>query len=103
MPIPSIQSLLLPVLRNTADRPPRSVEEIREKMRREFEVTPEELEQKHPKSGTSVFVNRVAWALAHLVMGSAIERIGKGTYRITGRGRSIIKSSPSELTISELH
>ena len=103
MPIPPIQPLLLPVLRITADKPSRSVEEIRERVRREFEVTPEELEQKHPKSGTSVFVNRVAWALAHLVMGLAIERIGKDTYRITGRGRNILQGGPSELTVGELH
>jgi restriction system protein len=105
MPIPTIQPLLLPVLQIVADKAEQSVEEIRKSVKDnpKFKLTPTEVKQTHPASGINVFVNRVAWALAHLVMGRAIKLRGKGVYRIAKRGRAILKQDPSELTIKELH
>jgi hypothetical protein len=103
MPIPRVQSLLLPVLQIVADRAEQSVEEIRKRVKDEFKLTDQEIKQTHPKSGNNVFVNRVAWALAHLVMGKAIAPERKGFYKVTERGVTILKGNPSELTIKELH
>jgi restriction system protein len=107
MPIPDPQTLLLPVLKVLADGAEHTVEEIRERMKNQFNVTPSELTQKNKKG--FVFVNRVAWALAHLNMESGplghskeITLIKKGVYRITERGTAILKSNPSELSIKDL-
>ena len=107
MSIPDPQTLLLPVLRVLADGAEHEVEEIREHMKNQFGVTPSELAQKNKKG--FVFVNRVAWALAHLnmeagPMGHAkeIALIRKGVYRITERGTAILKSDPPELGIKDL-
>jgi restriction system protein len=107
MPIPDPQTLLLPVLKVLADGAEHEVEEIRERMKNQFDVTPGELAQKNKKG--FVFVNRVAWALAHLnmeagPMGHATEitLIRKGVYRITERGAAILQSNPSELRIKDL-
>ena len=77
-------------------------------MKIKFEITPDELLLKH-KNGVSVFVNRVAWALAHLNMErgpighpKAITLIKKEVYRITEHGRTILKGNPSHLTIKDL-
>ena len=107
MSIPDPQTLLLPVLKVLADGTEHNVEEIRERMKNQFGVTPNELAQRN-KSGF-VFVNRVAWALAHLSMEAGpvghakeITLIRKGVYRITERGTAILKSNPSELRIKDL-
>jgi restriction system protein len=108
MPIPDSQTLLLPVLRVVEDGLEHSSEEIRERMRVQFDVAPHELLQKF-NNGTPVFHNRVAWALAHLNMrrgplghSEAIEKVRKERYRITDYGKSILKRNPSALTIKDL-
>ncbi len=108
MPIPSPQTLLLPVLKVLADGAEHAVEEIRERMKNQFGITPSEFAQKN-KAGNSVFVNRVAWALAHLNMEAGpighakeISLIREGVYRITERGIAILKSNPTELRIRDL-
>lgn len=87
MPIPRVQLLKLPVLMMTADGAEHSTETLREGVR---------------KSGINVLVNRVAWALAHLVMGNAILLKRENFYQITERGLAILKENPRELTIKAL-
>ena len=103
MPIPNVQPLLLPVLQIVADQAEQSVEEIRMRVKDKFKLTNKQVKQTHTESGRNIFVNRVAWALAHLVMGKAITSEKKGFYRVMERGVTILKGNPSELTIRELH
>jgi restriction endonuclease Mrr len=93
---------LLHPTRLTADGAEHSAEEIRERLKEQFKITPEQAKQTH-KSGQNVFVRDVAWALAHLVMGKLIEHREEGVYLITDRGTSVLKANPAELTITELH
>ena len=108
MPIPDSQTLLLPVLRVLGDGHEHSSEQIRERVRIQFDIAPHELLLKY-KSGTTVFNNCVAWALAHLNMrrgplghSEAIEKVRTEVYRITEHGRAILKRNPSALTIKDL-
>ena len=80
------QTLLLPAIQAVADGLDHSSEEIRERVRVQFDIAPHELLQKH-KNGTPVFHNRVAWALAHLNMrrgplghSEAVEKVRKEVY-----------------------
>jgi len=91
-----------------ADGLEHSSEEIRERVRVQFDIVPHELLQKL-KNGTPVFHNRVAWALAHLNMGrgplghsEAIEKVRKEVYKITEYGKTILERNPSALTIKDL-
>jgi restriction system protein len=108
MPIPDSQTLLLPVLRVVADDREHSSEEIRERVRTQFNIAHHELLQKL-KNGTPVFHNRVAWALAHLNMrrgplghSEAVEKVRKAVYKITEYGKAILRRNPSALTIKDL-
>jgi restriction endonuclease Mrr len=108
MPIPDANELLLPVLKALTDGAEHQVEEIRGHMKSQFDVSPAELARTN-KSGTSVFVNHVAWALAHLNMRHgplghpiAITLVRQGTYKITEHGAAILKSNPSDLSIKDL-
>lgn len=103
MPIPDYPTLLLPVLQiiakgNGADH---KVEEIRKGIATQFNVSLDDLAVKQ-KSGSTVFVNHVAWALAQLSIAKAIARTQKGVYRIAERGVAILKADPSDLSVKEL-
>ena len=107
MSIPDLQTLLLPVLKVLADGKEHRVEEIREQMKNQFGVSPSELLQRN--RGGLVFVNRVAWALAHLNMEAGpqghakeIALVRHGVYQITERGLTILKKNPAELRIKDL-
>ncbi len=108
MPIPDAQTLLLPVLQALADGRTHSSAQIRERVKLQFDIPPNELLQKLT-NGTPVFNNRVAWALAHLNMrrgplghSEAIEKVRKEVYKITEYGKAILKRNPPSLTIKDL-
>jgi restriction system protein len=106
MTLPDSQTLLLPVLKVFSDGKKHSIEELRERMRKQFSVTPDEVLQKHPK-GNSIFYVNVALALANLQgaphQGSkAIEKVGRDLYRVTEYGKAILRRNPSSLTLRDL-
>jgi restriction system protein len=101
MAVPTYPALLLPVLRLAADGKDHGVEELRKRIALEFDVTPEEQATKL-KSGSTVFVNRVAWALAELNLAKAVTLIQKGVYRISNRGLGILNANSSDITVKEL-
>lgn len=101
MSLPSVQPLLLPTLRMISEGS--SVEEVREKLKARFKITQEEAERTHTRSGKNIFVNRVAWALSHLVTGKLIELKEQGVYQVTESGAVMLKGNPSFLEISDLH
>lgn len=106
MPIPDSQTLLLPVLQVVADGLEHSSEEIRERVRVQFDIAPHELLVKNRK-GKTVFHSNVDLALANLQgaphrRSNAIEKVRKEVYKITEYGKVILKRNPSGLTIKDL-
>jgi restriction system protein len=108
MPIPKPETFLLPILKVLADGANHNVGEIREHMKVQFQLTISDLAKKHRK-GMPVFVNRVAWALAHLNMHAGpvghprlIRLVKKENYKITEHGKRILKSNPTSLTFKDL-
>jgi len=101
--------MALAVLQLLANDLERSPKEIQERLKIQFHFAPSELIQKH-ESGTTVFHNNVALALANLQGAphrgpKAIEKVKKhkeDVYRITEYGKSLLKRNPSDLTIRDL-
>jgi restriction system protein len=101
MSTPKVQPLLLPVLKAMADGAEHPVEGIRKQVAEELGFTDDDLKEIHPKSQQNVYVNRVAFALAHLNIGKAISKKRAGVYQIADRGRAILESGVNDLSISE--
>lgn len=101
MSTPKVQPLLLPVLRALADGTEHPVEEIRNRVAKELRFADEELYEIHPKSRQNVYVNLVAFALAHFNKGKAIIKKRKGVYQIAERGKAFLASGVRDLTINE--
>lgn len=102
MAIPDYQSLFLPVLRLTSDGKEHATAELRDRIATELNLTPEELAQKLPSGVQTVFTNRIAWSVVYLTKAGALERIKRGVFRITDRGRDLLRLDVPKLTIKHL-
>lgn len=89
MPVPDYQSLFSPVLQASADGNEHSMPELRDAIASRLGLTAEELAQKLPSGLQSIFANRVAWAVIYLTKALALERIKRGIFRITQRGKDL--------------
>jgi restriction system protein len=102
MPIPDFQSLMLPVLKVVADRKEHPVAEIRKHIATEIKLSDEELSQRLASDTTTVFLNRIGWAVQYLKEAAAIRAVRRGVYEITDRGLSLLQEHPSEITVKTL-
>ena len=94
MAIPDFQSFFVPVLRATADGKEHSSADIREKVAFELALSYEDLDQKLPSGGQTVFANRVTWSTVYLTKAGALKRPKRGTFQITERGQHLLRQHP---------
>ena len=102
MPIPDYQSLMLPVLRLVEDGRPHAVSEMRQRIAEQLGLTEEELAERLASDTTTVFMNRIGWAVQYLKSAGAIRAVRRGVYEIADRGLSLLRTRPSEITIKIL-
>jgi len=76
--------------------------DLREGIAAELKLTPEDLSQKLPSGVQTAFANRVAWSTVYLTKAAALERVKRGVFKITGRGRELLGSNPQRLTVRNL-
>src|SRR5689334_21244495 len=102
MSVPDFQSILLPVLRIAGDGKEHSMADFRERIAADLKLSPEELSEKLPSGTQTVFANRVAWSAVYLHRAGALERSKRGVFRITDRGRELLKRGLSRITVQIL-
>src|SRR5690348_1014515 len=102
MPIPDYQSLMLPVLLRLADNKEHPVAQVREQIASELKLSDEELAERLASDTTTVFANRIGWAVQYLKSAGAIHAARRGVYKITDRGMSMLTAKPSEITVKTL-
>lgn len=95
MPVPDFQSILRPWLVLTADGEEHALQDVIAALGSVFELSDEERAEMLPSGFQAKFTNRVAWAATHLNKAGLIARVGRGRYRITDRGRSVLAGSTS--------
>ena len=89
MGVPDYQTLMLPLLKATADGTDHRIADLIEHLASELRLTPEERDQQL-QSGQRVIFNRTHWAVTYLAKAAVLERSGRGTVRITERGRELL-------------
>lgn len=102
MPIPDYQSLMLPVLLLVGDRKEHALSEVRQRIAESLRLTEEELAERLASDTTTVFLNRVGWAVQYLKSAGVIRAVRRGVYEITDRGLALLKARPSEFTVKTL-
>ena len=101
MPIPDFQSLLIPLLRLIADGEEHSLAEIRQLLQTGLSLSPAEINERL-ESGQTKLANRISWTAVHLSKGGALERVRRGVFRITARGRELLQHYPEKLPLKIL-
>jgi restriction system protein len=99
MPIPDFQSLMLPIMKVAEDGAEHTARELRKRLADQLALSEEERKELLPSGAQPVFTNRVAWARSHLTMAGLLEKTGRGTFRITERGKQPLASNPSVINL----
>lgn len=99
MAIPDFQTIMLPLLQLTSDGRDWLIHDARRRLADDFGLTDDEREQLLPSGRQQTFANRVAWAGSYLRQARLLESAGRAKVRITPRGREVLASPPSRITI----
>src|SRR3569833_2705635 len=97
MPIPDYQSVMLPLLRQVADKRTYLFKDIVELLAQEFKLSEDELKELLPSGQAFLFSNRVGWARTYLKKAGLIDSPKRGTLAITPRGLAILKEKPKKI------
>ena len=97
MAIPDYQSIMLPLLQLAADGHEHRFRDAVESLSAQFGLSAEERAQPLPSRTQPVFDNRVGWARTYLVKACLLESPRRAYFRITDRGREVLKNSPSRI------
>lgn len=101
MPIPDFQTLMLSVLRASADGEVR-IADVVERLADELGLTEEERAALLPSGKQTTFANRVNWAKSYLGKAGLIELTRRAHFRITDDGRQVLQNPPDRITIKYL-
>jgi restriction system protein len=102
MAVPDFQSLMLPLLRISADGQEHSLAEARDALASEFRLSGSDLEELLPSGRQSKFSNRVAWAKSYLQQAGLVVSPQRGHFQVTARGREVLKARPDRIDIKFL-
>lgn len=90
MSIPTFQEIMRPWLELASDGAEHTLQEVISSLADKMTLSPEERAEMLPSGFQGTFTNRVAWAATHLQKAHALARVGRGRYRITERGKSLL-------------
>lgn len=102
MAIPDFQTLMLPLLKFTADGAEHKAKEAIEALATEFALSSSERTELLPSRRALLFDNRLAWALFHMKKAGLIESPRRGIFHITPRGNELLAKKPSGINLKLL-
>lgn len=101
MAIPTYNQLFRPLL-ELATRQELSRRSATEEMIKTFRLSPEEAAQLLPSGQSPTIRSRTGWAMTYLTKAGLIEKVTRGTYRLTDRGREFLTKYPQQISVSDL-
>ena len=102
MPIPDFQTIMLPLLRAMSDGQEHSIQELTDRLAKEFSLSEDELRELLPSGKQTIFYNRVGWARTYLSKTGLLEMTRRSYYHITDRGRQVLSTNPPQIDIKFL-
>lgn len=97
MPIPDFQSIMLPLLKHSADGQDHRLRDATDQLATEFKLTPAERQQMQLSGSQPLFYNRVAWACTYLRQAGLLEAPRRGLFHVTPRGRQALGENPERI------
>jgi len=91
--IPDYQTLMLPVLKQSANGEVR-ISDVVETLAKELGLTAEEQDQLLPSGKQTTFANRVHWAKTYLTQAALVRSTRRAHFIATERGKEVLAKSP---------
>ena len=101
MPVPNFESVILPVLRLSAEGEIKIADAVN-RISDEFGLTESEREELVPSGGLTRIKDRVKWSVTYLVKAGLVKRPKRGYFVITEQGKSVLIDAPKRIDISFL-
>ena len=101
MQIPDYQTLMLPVLRISAEKEWRISDAV-ERLAEESNLSQEERTTLLPSGRQTTFANRVGWAKSFLAKAGLINQTKRAHFCISEQGRTVLSNPPDRITIKYL-
>lgn len=103
MAVPDYQSLMLPLLSFAGEKKDEiSTGDAVEVLAGQLALTNADLNEMLPSGIQSTFVNRVGWAATYMKKAGLLESTRRGHYRITARGKELLKQQHKAITVKLL-
>jgi len=102
MPIPDFQSIMLPLLKLTADSNEHRLRDAVESLAKNFQLSEAERLQLLPSGTQAIFDNRVGWSKSHLQKAGLLESTRRSYFRITDRGKQFLQNNSSQINMNVL-
>lgn len=99
MAIPDFQSVMRPVLTAVQNGAPLPLNELREWVADQFQLTEDERKERLPSGHQTVINNRVGWARTYLNKAGLLTIPAKGMVQITSRGLDALATGPERITV----
>src|SRR5579859_3095411 len=97
MPIPGYQDFMLPLLRVASDGGEHTVSTTMELLAKQMSISDVDRDIVLPSGTQTRFYNRVTWAITYLTKSLLLEKCGRGRFRLTERGRSVLAGNPTKI------
>jgi restriction system protein len=91
-----------PLLEFASDGKEHSIQEARKNLAAQLGLTEAEQNALLPSGRAPLFANRLAWAKFHLQRAGIFESPQRGSFRISDRGRAVLRELPERITIRYL-
>ena len=103
MTIPDFQTIMLPFLKFAGDGQEYAKHEVVDKLAQDFKLSESELKELLPSGKQELFDNRVGWTRTYLKKAGLIDTARRGYFRITERGKEVLKQNPSKIDVKFLN
>ncbi|MCK5059662.1 MAG: restriction endonuclease [Candidatus Pacebacteria bacterium] len=94
MAIPKFRYIILPFLKQLADKKEHTLKEIEVSLATEFKLTEDEITQRTPSGRMSIFSNRAGWAKTYLKKAGLVDVPKKSYIKITKQGLRVLEQKP---------
>lgn len=92
MAVPKYNELYLPLLRALQDGNVRTMQELRDIVSQSLSLTAEDLAERLPSNGASLFADRLGWARSYLKKAGLVAAPQRGRLAITSTGKELLDS-----------
>lgn len=93
---------MLPFLQRIADGSEHRITELFEFLAQKFALSEEDLKEVLPSGRETRFKNRVYWTRVHLGQAKLLDSTGRGRFRITERGKELLRVKPARIDMRTL-